>query len=129
MRLFLLKLQYIYISAMVKIIDYIKTGKVFSRIGEQINTKIISKLIFSILDFMEIYFDIYRYDFQGSLVDTVKQRRQYVIYFYGDEYLDYANSRRDRKLIHEKTEEEWLESELKYLNEFMELQENKLIGE
>lgn len=111
---------------MVETIEFIKTDKVFSRIGENLKTKIISKLIFSILDFMEIYFDIYSYDFQGSLKDTVRKGREYVVYFYGDEYVDYAKSRRDRKLIHDKTQKEWLQSELKYLNEFMELQEKKL---
>lgn len=125
MRLFLLKLQYIYISAIVKIIDYIKTGKVFFILGEQVKTKIIYKLIFSVLDFLELYFDIYHYDFQGSLEATVRKRREYVIYYYGDVYLNYANSRRSRKLVKDNTEEEWLESEFKYLNEFMEIQEEK----
>lgn len=98
----------------------------FSRLSEQVKTKFISKIIYLILNSLEIYFDIYHYEFTGSLEDNVRIRRDYVLFYYGDEYLEYANSRRSKKLIKDKTEEEWLESELKYLNEFIEMQEKNL---
>ncbi len=112
MRLIYLKTWIFLLQVTKKILDTIPRG-----------IKLRRKILSLLIKFIDLYFNIYHpYDKNINLLtlrEEVHKRLIYMKIFYGEEYFDYARFRRKKLIFQDRTEQERLFSELKFIDDFL----------